>query len=156
MAVLEVDAGTDGNRLQEGDPDGEGDVESGLGNGQRRMNSRRRRNARMWLGRVAVWLWPTAIRNTIASSSAPAHVLPGHSFPISASAIETIRYKTYGLRSRRRVAIKPRAGDLLDGSRNLDHMSDDAEDGLVRSSNEFEFDSEEGYEVDEMEEYGMM
>lgn len=66
MAVLEVDAGTDGNRLKEGDPDGEGDVESGLGNGQRRMNSRRRRNARMWLGRVAVWLWPTAIRNTIA------------------------------------------------------------------------------------------
>lgn len=90
------------------------------------------------------------------SSSAPAHVLPGHSFPISASAIETIRYKTYGLRSRRRVAIKPRAGDLLDGSRNLDHTSDDAEDGLVRSSNEFEFDSEEGYEVDEMEEYGMI
>lgn len=54
------------------------------------------------------------------------------------------------------MAIKPRAGDLLDGSRNLDHTSDDAEDGLVRSSNEFEFDSEEGYEVDEMEEYGMI
>lgn len=89
------------------------------------------------------------------SSSATAHVLPGHSFPISTSAIETIRYKTYGLRTRRRIAKKPRAVDIPDGSRNLDHASD-GEDGFVRSSNEFEFDSEEGYEVDEMEEYGMI
>jgi hypothetical protein len=53
------------------------------------------------------------------------------------------------------VTIKSRAGDIPDGSRNLDHSSD-GEDGFVRSSNEFEFDSEEGYEVDEMEEYGMI
>jgi hypothetical protein len=82
------------------------------------------------------------------SSSAPSYALPGHSFPISATAIETIRYKMYGLRTRRRTAIRPRA-------RYPDHVSEE-EDGLVRSSNEFEFDSEEGYEVDEMEEYGMI
>jgi hypothetical protein len=66
LAVLEVDAGIDGNRLKEGDLDREGNVESGLGNGQRRINGRRRRNVRMWLSRVAVWLWPTAIRNIAA------------------------------------------------------------------------------------------
>lgn len=82
------------------------------------------------------------------SSSAPSYALPGHSFPISTAAIETIRYKTYGLRTRRRIAIRPR-------TRNPDHGSEE-EDGLVRSSNEFEFDSEEGYDVDEMEEYGMI
>lgn len=35
--------------------------------------------------------------------------------------------------------------------------SDDSDDeGFARSSNEYEFDSEEGYEADEIEEYGMI
>lgn len=90
------------------------------------------------------------------SSTAEGNRYPGHSFPISAHAIETIRFKTYGLRSRRRVAIKPRDTDLDHGPHDLDFIYGQAEDGFVRSSNEFEFDSEEGYEVDEMEEYGMI
>ena len=86
--------------------------------------------------------------------SATAHSLPGHSFSISTSAIETIRYKAYGLRTRQPVVKKPRADRIPDGSRNLDHASD-GEDGFVRSSNECEFDHADDHQVDGMEEYCM-
>lgn len=77
----------------------------------------------------------------------PASHLPGHEFPISSHALDTIRHKTYGLRTRRRIPLR----------RSVNPDDDDEEgEGIARSSNEFEFDSEEGYEVDEIEEYGMI
>lgn len=62
---------------------------------------------------------------------------PGHDFPTSSRAIDIIRHKTYGLRSRRQVPIRPvRISDAEDGGM------------TVRSSNEYEFESEDGYEDD--------
>jgi hypothetical protein len=135
----------------EGEVADEGDLEMG-GTGQRRRGG---------FARVAGWLWPSAIaiqgyvhppiRDRLLTlhraTTLPAPHLPGHDFPISAHALDIIRHKTYGLRTRRRIPLR----------RNVDPDDEDEErEGIVRSSNEFEFDSEEGYEVDEIEEYGMI
>ncbi|GHJ89898.1 hypothetical protein NliqN6_6300 [Naganishia liquefaciens] len=125
---------------QDEDADGDADVEMG-GTGRRRVHGYQR---------VCRWFWPSAIGTTWPPSSVqrPASHLPGHDFPISAPALDTIRFQTYGLRTRRRIALRRHT--------NLDDSEDDDDQGFARSSNEYEFDSEEGYEADEIEEYGMI
>lgn len=121
------------------------DLESG-GVGRRRKGG---------LRRVARWFWPSPLTHahTHLASSSPAESLPGHDFPISPSALSAIRFKTYGLRTRRRLAIRRSIVDPDDPGAGSD---DDEDDAFAPSDNEYEFDSGEGYEVDEIEEYGMI
>ncbi|KAJ9101679.1 hypothetical protein QFC21_003017 [Naganishia friedmannii] len=90
------------------------------------------------MGRCLRWFWPGETVTTAREESRTA-LPPGHDFPISQRAIDLIRHKTYGLRSRRQVPIRPA------------RIPDGENGGMtVRSSNEYEFESEDGYEEDEV------